>query len=167
MTEPGLQVLAPMRSRTAILNRRMLLVSLPAAALAAGCAQAAPQEITIYKTPWCGCCRGWVTHMTRAGFRSKVVEVQDLAPVREQHGVPFTLSSCHTGVIAGYVVEGHVPPADVVRLLKERPRALGIVVPGMPIGSPGMESPGSEKEPFQTLLLLDRSGRTRVFARHA
>ena len=166
-TEPRLQVVTPPASRAVIISRRLLLVSLPAAALSAGCAQAAAQEITIYKTPWCGCCGGWVTHMTRAGFRPNVVEVQDLAPVREKHGVPFTLSSCHTGVIAGYVIEGHVPPADVVRLLKERPKALGIVVPGMPIGSPGMESPGGEKEPFETLLLLDRSGRTRVFTTHA
>jgi hypothetical protein len=149
------------------LSRRALLCSLPALLLAAGCAKAAPVEITVYKTPWCGCCRGWVTHLTRAGFRPQVVEVEDLAPVRERYGVPFPLSSCHTGVVGGYVVEGHVPPADVHRLLKETPKALGLVVPGMPIGSPGMETPQGDKEPYDTLLLLDRSGRTQVFARHA
>jgi hypothetical protein len=147
------------------LARRALLGSLPVLLLAAGCAQAAPAEITVYKTPWCGCCRGWVTHLTRAGFRPQVVEVEDLAPVRERYGVPFRLSSCHTGVIGGYVVEGHVPPADVRRLLKAKPKALGLVVPGMPFGSPGMETQG-DKEPYETLLLLDRSGRTEVFARH-
>ncbi|WP_369796603.1 DUF411 domain-containing protein [Phenylobacterium sp. CCH12-B4] len=107
-----------------------------------------------------------MTHLTRAGFRPQVVEVEDLAPVRERYGVPFRLSSCHTGVVGGYVVEGHVPPADVRRLLMEKPKALGLVVPGMPIGSPGMETPQGDKEPYDTLLLLDRSGRTRVFARH-
>lgn len=135
-------------------------------ALAAGCAQAAPREITVYKTPWCGCCGGWVTHMAKAGFKPIVIDVEDLAPVRAEQGVPFELSSCHTGVVAGYVVEGHVPPADVHRLLKERPRALGLVVPGMPIGSPGMENPQGAKEKFATLLLLDRAGRTQVFASH-
>ena len=148
------------------LNRRAILLGLPAFAAAAGVAHAAPRQITIYKTPWCGCCGGWVTHMRRAGFGTNVVEVQDLAPIRDKYGVPFRLSSCHTGVIAGYVVEGHVPPADVTRLLKERPKALGIVVPGMPIGSPGMESARGESEAYETLLLLNRSGQTRVFARH-
>ncbi|MBJ7412596.1 MAG: DUF411 domain-containing protein [Phenylobacterium sp.] len=146
-------------------SRRGLLAG--AAALAfAGCARAEARELTVYKTPWCGCCKGWVTHMTRSGFRVKVVELEDLAPIREQYGVPFRLSSCHTGVVGGYVVEGHVPPADVARLLRERPRGLGLTVPGMPIGSPGMEQPGGATEPYETLLLLDRTGRTRTFARH-
>ena len=147
----------------AALSRRALLTAgaalLPAAALAA-----APRKLTVYKTPWCGCCKGWVTHMTRAGFQVSVVELEDLAPVRAKHGVPFALSSCHTGVAAGYVLEGHVPPADVLRLLRERPKALGLTVPGMPLGSPGMETPTGEKEAYATLLLL-KGGRTRVFAR--
>ena len=150
------------------LSRRGLLAGFAAAALvSAGCARAAARELTVYKTPWCGCCRGWVSHMARAGFRPGVVEVQDLAPIRETHGVPFPLSSCHTALIGGYVVEGHVPPADVERLLRERPKALGLVLPGMPVGSPGMEQPGGAKERFETLLLLDRAGSTRVFASHA
>ena len=102
----------------------------------------------------------------RAGFKPTVHEVEDLTPIREKHGVPFNLSSCHTGLIGGYAVEGHVPPADVLRLLKERPKAIGLAVPGMPIGSPGMESPNGATEAYATLLLLDRSGKTRVFARH-
>lgn len=149
-------------------NRRALFSGAVALlAAAGGCARAEVRDLTVYKTPWCGCCRGWVTHMTRAGFRPKVVELEDLAPIRAKYGVRFELSSCHTGVIGGYVVEGHVPPADVVRLLRERPAGLGLLVPGMPIGSPGMEQPGGEREPFQTLLLLDRTGRTRPFASHA
>lgn len=147
-------------------GRRALILGAAALGLAAGCARAAAAELTVYKTPWCGCCGGWVTHMRRAGFSPKVIELEDLAPVRQKHGIPFTLSSCHTGVIGGYVVEGHVPPADVTRLLRERPKALGLTVPGMPLGSPGMEQPGGAAERFQTLLLLDRSGRTRPFATH-
>lgn len=149
-----------------LLSRRVLLGGAPVLALAAGCAQAAPREVTVYKTPWCGCCGGWVTHMVKAGFKPTVIEVDDLAPVRAKQGVPFELSSCHTSIVAGYLIEGHVPPADVRRLLKERPRALGLVVPGMPIGSPGMENPQGAKEKFVTLLLLDRAGRTKVFASH-
>ncbi|MBY0252812.1 DUF411 domain-containing protein [Phenylobacterium sp.] len=156
----------PSRIAAPGLGRRALLTGATALGLTAGCAQAASAELTVYKTPWCGCCGGWVTHMRRAGFAPKVVEVEDLAPVRQKYGIPFTLSSCHTGVVAGYVVEGHVPPADVARLLRERPKALGLAVPGMPLGSPGMEQPGGAVERFQTLLLLDRSGRTRPFATH-
>ena len=148
-------------------DRRRLLLAAPALLLMAGCAQAAPPlALVVYKTPWCGCCKGWITHMTRAGFKPTVHEVEDLTPIREKHGVPFNLSSCHTGLIGGYAVEGHVPPADVLRLLKERPKAIGLTVPGMPIGSPGMESPNGATEAYATLLLLDRSGKTRVFARH-
>ena len=151
---------------TLTLARRTLLASLPAL-IGAGCAQAAATPITVYKTPWCGCCGGWVTHLARAGFQPSVIEVEDLAPIRARYGVPFALSSCHTGLAGGYVVEGHVPPGDVRRLLKEKPRALGLCVPGMPVGSPGMETPQGDREPYDTLLLLDRSGRTRIFARHA
>lgn len=149
-------------------SRRLFMAGPTALMLLAGCAQAAPapRELVVYKTPWCGCCKGWVTHMTRAGFKTQVQELEDLAPIRAKHGVPFPLSSCHTAVIAGYVVEGHVPPADVERLLKERPKALGLTVPGMPLGSPGMEQPNGSREAYETLLLLE-GGRTQVFAKHA
>ncbi len=147
-------------------NRRRVLLSAAALAVTAGCARAAAREVTVYKTPWCGCCGGWIAHMRRAGYGVQTVEVQDLTPVRGKYGVPFVLSSCHTAVAGGYVVEGHVPPADVDRLLRERPRAIGLAVPGMPLGSPGMESPDGARERFETLLLLDREGRTRSFATH-
>ena len=147
-------------------TRRALLAAATAAAALPGAACATPKrDITVYKTPWCGCCGGWVTHMSRAGFTTRVVEMEDLAPIRARYGVPFELSSCHTGVSGGYVFEGPVPPADVLRVLKERPKALGLTVPGMPLGSPGMESPTGERERFETLLLL-KGGGTRVFARH-
>ncbi|HST90579.1 MAG TPA: DUF411 domain-containing protein, partial [Brevundimonas sp.] len=112
----------------------------------------------------CACCDGWVAHMRQAGFTATVQLTDDLRAVRLARGLPDVLASCHTGVIGGYAVEGHVPAADVVRLLAERPQAVGITVPGMPLGSPGMEA-GGRREPFDTLLVL-RSGQTRVFARH-
>ncbi len=148
----------------AMLSRRLLLAAPLALVPAVGLA-AAPL-VTIYKTASCGCCKGWVTHMQRAGFRTQVVEVEDVAPIHKKHGVPFELSSCHIGTVGPYVTVGHVPPADVSRLLKEKPKAIGLTVPGMPIGSPGMESRDGRKEAFETLLLL-RDGKTRVFARHA
>ena len=147
-------------------TRRTVLLTAAATLLvpATACAAQA-REITVYKTPWCGCCGGWVKHLRAAGFTTEVVEVEDLAPIRAKHGVPFELSSCHTGVAGGYVFEGHVPIADVERLLKEKPKALGLTVPGMPIGSPGMEVPNAAPEVFDTLLLL-KDGTTRVYARH-
>ena len=147
------------------MHRRTLLLAAPA--LLAAKVHAAPvRDVTVYKTPWCGCCGGWVTHMRRAGFRVQVIEREDLAPIRARYGVPAALASCHTATAGGYVLEGHVPAADVARLLKETPKALGLAVPGMPLGSPGMESPTGERQPFETLLLLPGGG-SRVFARHA
>jgi hypothetical protein len=146
-------------------RRTVLIATCALLAPAAACA-AQGHDIVVYKTPWCGCCGGWVKHLQGAGFRTRVVEVQDLAPVRAKHGIPFVLSSCHTGVSGGYAFEGHVPAADVLRLLAERPEALGLTVPGMPLGSPGMEVPHAKAEVFETLLLL-RDGTTKVFARHA
>ena len=147
------------------MDRRTLLLA-GAAALGAVNAHAAPlPEVTVYKTPWCTCCGGWVTHLRRAGFRVQVLEREDLVPIRAQYGVPAALASCHTARIGPFVLEGHVPPADVLRLLKQKPKALGLAVPGMPIGSPGMEIPNGQREAFDTLLLLP-GGRTQVFARH-
>ena len=145
--------------------RRNLLAAAAAVLAAPHAWAAAPPPLTVYKTASCGCCGGWITIMTRAGYRPKVVNVEDVTPIGKRHGVPFELSSCHLATVGGYVVVGHVPAADVGRLLKERPKALGITVPGMPLGSPGMEMPDGRKEPYQTLLLLP-GGKTRVFARH-
>jgi hypothetical protein len=147
------------------LSRRLLLAAGFAGLAAPALGQA--RGLTVYKTPYCGCCTGWVTHMRRAGFTPTIVEREDLAPVRAKFGIPDALASCHTAMVGGYALEGHVPPADVTRLLKERPKALGLAVPGMPIGSPGMEQPGGARQRFDTLLVLDRAGRTRVFASHA
>ena len=146
--------------------RRRLLVLAAATTLATPAAGASRPAITVYKASGCTCCEGWIAHMQRAGFRTQVVVVNDLSVEWRRRGVPDTLSSCHMGLVNGYVTVGHVPAADVLRLLKQRPRAIGLSVPGMPDGSPGMERPDGKREPYETLLLLP-GGKARVFARHA
>ena len=146
--------------------RRRFLAGLGASALAAPALAAAGPAITVYKAWGCTCCDGWVTHLRRAGFRPQVVVVTDLSVEWRRRGVPDALSSCHMGVVQGYTIVGHVPMADLKRLLKERPRAIGLSVPGMPDGSPGMERADGKREPYDTLLLLP-NGRSRVYARHA
>ena len=130
------------------------------------CAQTRPSSnLTVFKTPTCACCDAWIAHMREAGFRTTITVLPSLQSVRSSRGMPDALASCHTGLIDGYLVEGHVPAQDVIRLLAERPTAVGIAVPVMPLGSPGMETPQGDKEPYDTLLVL-RSGATRVFNRH-
>jgi len=148
-------------------QRRALLLGAGATGLLAACAQSAERlAIQVYKTPTCGCCTKWIDALKAAGLKPSINVLDDLTAVRATNGVTDALSSCHTARIAGYTIEGHVPPADIVRLLQERPKALGLTVPGMPIGSPGMEMPGAGVEPYATLLMLDAKGATRVFARH-
>ena len=147
-----------------MVTRRFVLGA--GAALTATPVGAQTRNLLFYKTRYCGCCSGWITHMRRAGFQPTVIERDDLAPIRAKHGVPETLSSCHTAIVGRYVLEGHVPPADILRLLKDKPQALGLAVPGMPAGSPGMEQPDGARQRFSTLLVLNRAGRTRIFATH-
>jgi hypothetical protein len=118
--------------------------------------------ILVYKTEGCGCCNGWVEHLRAAGFEVDARNVSDLMSVKLDAGVPADLSSCHTALVDGYVVEGHVPADVVKRMLAERPEAAGIAVPGMPVGSPGME--GSNPRPYQ-VQLFDRQGDRSVYAR--
>jgi hypothetical protein len=148
-----------------MLTRRTLVAAAAAGLLAGPAAKAAPQALKVYKTATCGCCKGWITHMRRAGFRPEVVILEDITPLNARYKVPFELSSCHLATVGGYVAVGHIPPADIHRLLKERPKALGLTVAGMPIGSPGMEARDGRAESYDTLLLLG-GGRTAVFARH-
>lgn len=148
-------------------SRRSAILALSAFGIAGQNSQAAePRSISVYKTPSCGCCKDWVTHLERAGFKTTVEEFEDLTPIRARFGIPARLAACHTGFTGGYVIEGHVPAGDVFLLLKTKPMALGLVVPGMPPGAPGMDAPGGKNEPYNTLLLLDRKGATRVFAKH-
>jgi len=145
------------------LTRRGFL-GLSAAAIAACGASAPAKAITVYRSPSCGCCGGWVDHLRAAGFEVAVEMMDDVTLVATRLGVPERLRSCHTGEAAGYFIEGHVPASDVERLLKERPAARGIAVPGMPVGSPGMEM-GNRRDPYHTLL-VDRGGAISVFAVH-
>ena len=119
--------------------------------------------VKVYKTPTCGCCGKWVRHLEKAGFTVETTNMSNVDPVKQANGVPFALASCHTAIVDGYVVEGHVPVEDILRLLKERPAVKGIAVPGMPLGSPGMES--SRPEPYKVLAFED-NGKITEFARH-
>ena len=146
------------------LNRRMLLAGLPLLFVAARAGAQAGPAIHVVKTPTCGCCSDWVTHLRQAGFRVTVANVPDVTPTARRLGVPDDLRSCHTASVGGYAIEGHVPAADIRRLLRERPAASGLAVPGMPMGSPGLEH-GGPRQAYQTILFT-RAGRRSVFARH-
>jgi hypothetical protein len=112
----------------------------------------APAVMRVSKAPNCGCCSGWVEHIQAAGFQTLVIEMNDLAPLKARLKVPSRLASCHTAEIGGFVIEGHVPAAAIRRLLSERPAAIGLAVPGMPVGSPGMEVSGAADEPYEVML---------------
>jgi hypothetical protein len=135
-----------------------------AGVVAAACsdASAAAPELTVYATPTCGCCGGWIEHMRENGFTVEVVYQDDLSGVRAEHKLPAEMMSCHLGVIDGFAVEGHVPASTVRRLLAERPAVLGIAAPGMPIGSPGMEHPEGLTQPYQ-IVSWDASGPKAVY----
>jgi len=148
--------------------------SAPAMASAAAAAPAslpAPVDATlprvvVSKNPNCGCCGRWVEHMREAGFPVEVHEMDNMSPVKERVGVPPGKGSCHTAEVAGYFIEGHVPAADVKRLLAEKPDAKGLVAPGMPAGSPGMELPDGGSGQAYSVELVARDGTTTEFAHH-
>ena len=141
-----------------------LFFAVSAAFLLLGTAlHAGETEVMVYKTPTCGCCSKWVDHLEANGFKVKSKNLADVSPVKRMNGVPMQLSSCHTAIIGGYFVEGHVPAEDVKRLLEERPDVAGIAVPRMPEGSPGMEGPNPE--PY-SVLAVKKDGSIEVFARH-
>lgn len=121
--------------------------------------------VVVHKSPSCGCCVAWVEHMQRAGFAVEVRNVDNLDPVKTRVGVPVGKGSCHTAEVGGYFVEGHVPADDVKRLLAERPDAKGLTVPGMPMGSPGMEVPDGRVQAY-TVELVGRDGATSAYAQH-
>jgi hypothetical protein len=124
----------------------------------------AQPTLTVFKSPTCGCCEKWAEHMEAAGFKVRTEDVQDLSAIKARFRVPGTLHSCHTAIVEGYVIEGHVPASEVWRLLKEKPDVTGLAVPGMPIGSPGMEQ-GFRVDPYEVLTFTP-DGQTRVFARY-
>ena len=139
------------------------LLSLSFQACSAPAAKEALPTMVVHKTPTCGCCEKWVTHMREAGFTLDVRNIPDTSAERAKAGVPVDLASCHTGVVDGYAVEGHVPATLVKRMLKERPKIAGLAAPGMPIGSPGMEQPGYS-EPYN-VMAFDKSGQRSVYER--
>lgn len=155
---------------TPISRRRALSLMAAGSGLAWTTAQAATQtkpgpRVDVYKEPTCGCCGKWVEHMAANGFDTRVID-GNVAAIRATHGVTASLASCHTALVDGFVIEGHVPAADVKKLLAERPRpahVVGLTVPGMPASAPGMDL-----TPFQpyTVLSFDRQGKTTVFAKH-
>lgn len=140
---------------TPLLTRRMMLTlaALAAAGVATGANAAPKPAIHVSKDPNCGCCTGWVEHLRNNGFTATVVETKDVQAVKARLRVPEELASCHTAEIAGYVIEGHVPAHAIDRLLAEKPNARGLAVPGMPIGSPGME--GGRPEVYEVVLFGD------------
>lgn len=121
-----------------------------------------PPQVQVFKSKTCGCCGAWVEHLRSAGFAVTVTEVDNTSATRKRLGMPERFGSCHTATVNGYVLEGHVPAREVQRLLAQKTPALGLAVPGMPAGSPGMEA-GGRLEPYK-VLLVDRSGRDSVYA---
>ena len=122
-------------------------------------------EVTVRKHPSCGCCSVWIEHLRDAGFPVQAQDVEDMATVKDAAGVPQAMASCHTAEVGGYFVEGHVPAADIARLLRERPAAKGLAVPGMPLGSPGMEHPEGIVQPYAVMLVLE-DGSSREYNRY-
>lgn len=128
-------------------------------------APAAAQSVEVHLSPSCGCCKAWVKHLEQAGFSPRIVESKDMAASKRAIGVPDQVQSCHTALIEGYFIEGHVPAPEIRRLLHEKPAARGLAVPDMPVGSPGMEVAGVTPERYDTLL-VGKDGTTTVFAKH-
>lgn len=132
-------------------------------AMAEARASAKEVEVVVYKDPNCGCCKSWVTHLRKHGFKVTSHDTREMSSIKSNFGVKDELQSCHTAMVGGYVIEGHVPAADIKRLLKQRPKIAGLAVPGMPAGSPGMESSTPEK---YEVIAFQKGGATKVFARH-
>lgn len=150
------------------MQRRIFLIGL-AGALASACKKPASTEplanLVVHKSEGCACCDGWVRHLRAAGFAVEVREESNMNEIKTRVGVPAGKGSCHTAVVAGYFIEGHVPAQDVQRLLAERPAGKGLVLPGMPLGSPGMETEDGTVQAYTVELVLP-SGETVAFAQH-
>lgn len=148
--------------RRTLLRAAVVLGIMPAL----GYAKAAQPVIDVYKSATCGCCTAWITHLRANGFKVNAHNVLNTAAYRAKLGVPSSLGSCHTGTTGGYALEGHVPASDIKRLLAEKPRAQGLAVPGMPMGSPGMEVAGEPADAYD-VLLFQTDGKSVVYRRYA
>ena len=153
------------QSFPAIVTRRAWLLGMAALSTVSMAVEAKPPAIVVevWKDPNCGCCKDWIAHLEKNGFFGTVQEQGNNA-ARARLGMPQKLGSCHTAVVQGYVIEGHVPASDIQRLLKEKPQALGLAVPGMPVGSPGMDGAGygGRRDPYK-VLLVNKDGSSQVF----
>ncbi|HVZ16693.1 MAG TPA: DUF411 domain-containing protein [Terriglobales bacterium] len=146
------------------MNRKRFLQAILAVPLAASIRlKAAGPQVQVYKTPTCSCCGKWVQHLRNNGFEVSVQDVADTTPYRRRYGVPETLGSCHTAVVEGYAIEGHVPASEIQRLLRERPKAKGLAVAGMPVGSPGMESTRSAAF---SVMIFDAENHASVYQKY-
>ncbi|UCG73517.1 MAG: DUF411 domain-containing protein [Chromatiales bacterium] len=148
-----------MRNLTAFMTVCLATLALSGAAVAADL-----PKVTVYKSPTCGCCVKWADQLRASGFEVETINVRDVVPIKQRYRVPPQLGSCHTAVVDDYVVEGHVPIEDILRLLRERPDKKGIAVPGMPVGSPGMEGPNPQA--FK-VYAFDSSGAIEEYAAHS
>jgi hypothetical protein len=146
-------------------HRATLLSFCLAAVLAVSASAQAPAapKMTVYKSPTCGCCAKWVESMKRAGFAVTVNDVENVPLIKVTHHVPTDLAACHTALVEGYVVEGHVPADVIMQLLKDKPKVIGISVAGMPMGSPGMETEGVPHDHFN-VMAFDQSGTSHIYA---
>jgi len=147
-----------------MLNTLFVRIAAASALLVAPLAYAASPVINVYKTATCGCCSAWIDHLKSSGFKVVAHDVADPGTIRAKFGISEQYGSCHTGVIGGYAIEGHVPASSIRKLLKEKPKASGIAVPGMPMGSPGME--GARKDAYNVLLVA-KDGTSKPYTKHA
>lgn len=139
-----------------------LLLTVSVAGMAQAPKPAAKPSMTVYKSPTCGCCSKWVEHMKANGYAVTTLDVDDIMVPMKTYGVPESAASCHTAVIGSYVVEGHVPAETVTRMLREKPAIRGIAAPGMPVGSPGMEVPGTKAAAYD-IVSFDKLGKTALY----
>ncbi|PWB41266.1 MAG: metal-binding protein [Rhodocyclales bacterium] len=146
------------------MNPFALLFSILLALFVQGAAADLLPEVVTHKDPNCGCCSAWAEHLEANGFKVKTVAERDMQAIKRRFAVPQRLTSCHTARVGGYVIEGHVPASAIKRLLRERPAVSGLAVPGMPLGSPGMEVPG-KRDPYD-VVSFDGAGGSRVFESH-
>lgn len=144
------------------MKRRTLIHGIAALPILSAVSARAATSIHVYKIASCDCCAGWVKHLSNAGFAVQVTTTDDTAAVRKRVGIPDAFGACHTATVDGYALEGHVPAPEIRRLLALKPQAIGLAVPSMPVGSPGMEY-GDRKDPYK-VCLIDRQGRDTVFA---
>jgi hypothetical protein len=125
---------------------------------------ATDKEITVFRSPTCGCCGKWIEHVKQNHFVVKDIISDDMQAIKQKYGIPANLASCHTAIVDGYVIEGHVPAADIEKLLETKPDVVGLSAPGMPAGSPGMEMSGAVAD--YDVVSFDKAGHVKVFAEH-